>query len=173
MFSYLITFHMNNGHTYETVLIGKSLEDIEEKVYEILHKKERFSHFFLKDNKNVYFIAVYENISIIEIELLSAEAIVEFKELINLTKEELSLILAQVNNDFVIGISLLHTEPAFINKFYESLPDRRKQVIADIIKLELGKIKMSDVLQAQNEILQVVEKLYEKGEIHIHFKDEA
>lgn len=173
MYSYLITFHMNNGHMYKTVLTGKNLEDLKENLNEQIRKKESFTHFILNNNKNIHFIAVYENISIIEIELLSTELVLEFKELTCLTKEELALVFSHVANDFIIGVSLLHVEASFVTKFYEALPERRKEVIANIIKLELGKIKMTDVLQAQNAILEVVEMLYEQGEIVIPPKDDV
>ena len=172
MFSYLVTFHMNNGHIYKTVLIEKTLEEVKEKVNDMLQERNPFAHFHLKDNKNVQFSVVYENISVIEFELLSAESILEFEELIQLKEEDIKLILSKVSNDFVIGIALLHAEPLFVDKCYACLPERRKQVISNIIKLELGKIKMTDVLQAQNEVLGVVEKLVEKGEIMIDGKDE-
>lgn len=163
---------MNNGHTYQTVLIGRNLEEINERLNDLLSQQVDFPLFVLKDNKNVHFTVIHANVSVIEFELLSAEDVIDFHELAKLSQEDLTQVLSQVANDFIIGIALLHSEDSFIKRIYSCLPEHRKQMIANIIKLELGKIKMNDVLQAQNDILRVVEQLYEKREISLDFKDQ-
>lgn len=167
MFSYLITFHMNNGHSYRSVLLAEGLDEVKKKVHTILSNDNGLNHFEMKDNKNVFFTILFQNISCIEFEMLAAESILQFDDLVRLKDETLKIILEHFKNDVVLGISLVHSNKELVEKFLSCLPEKRSKIIKDIIKLELGKIKMNDVFQAQEEVIRLLTNLYNEKKIVI------
>lgn len=167
MFSYLITFHMNNSQSYRSIIIGSELEDVKRQVHEKMDANHCFYHFDMKDNKNITFTVIANNVSIIEYEMLAAEPILEFDSLYHLDEETIKIVLNHIPNFIVLSIALLHTKNELLTKFLSCMSDTRKKEAKKIIDLGLGKIKMDDVIQAQLQIVDLVTELNDKGLIDI------
>lgn len=170
MFSYLVTFHMNNGQSYHTTLIGKDIQDVKSQVHEKMGSNNSYDHFNKKDNKNVAFTVIPQSTSIIEYELLAAEPIIEFDSLADLDEEVIKVVFDHIDNDFVLSISMLHTKERLVKKFLSCMSSKRRKDVKKITDIGLGKIKMDDVTQAQLQIVDLVTELNEKGLIDIRLE---
>lgn len=167
MYSYLISFHLNSGICYQTVLLGSNLDEVINIVSEKLERKERLNVFEMKDKKNVSFSVIVENVACIEFEFLSSEPIIEFDKLYTLSDDVLKTVLEHFKNDYVIAVSLLYAEENIKTKFFNCLSSSRTKNVNDILKLGLGKIKGNDVTQAQLEVIETVTELHQNNIIKI------
>lgn len=170
MISYLITFHSNSGHIHRTVLLGDNLEGVKSQIMDAtISNENELNHFESYGNKHILFSINYSNITCIEYEELGAEPLLPFDKMNNLSVDTLTIVLDHFKNDLMLGIALVHSEKEFVSKFTSCLSDNRKKIVKDIIKLELGKIKMNDVIHAQGEVIDVLSKLHEDGIVNIDF----
>lgn len=161
---------MNNGISYKTNLLGEDLSSVKRIVFGHFNREDSFAHFRMKDKIDIDFTIILENVSCIEYELLSEEGIIEFEDFINIKEDTLKKILSEFKNNYRLGIALIHTDKELIDKIVNCLSDERKEILKDIIKMELGKIKMTDVQLAQKEIIELVNELNNSEKIKLEIK---
>jgi len=173
MYVYLVTFHLNNGHSFEKLLEGNNLDHVKEQLHESLFVvKDTLPHFKLKDKSEVYFTVFYENISCIEYELLHIQPKFHFDDLISVKEETLKAILTHVKNDFILAVSLLHTSEELRTFIHDCLPETRQTAIKNVNKVGLGRIKMDDVDEAKEKIVQIIMELEEQEIISLEKKEQ-
>ncbi len=88
-----------------------------------------------------------------------------FDDLINLTDRDLQVVLTEVDqNDLVLALKA--ASPELKEKILRNVSERAAAIIEEELEL-LGPVRVSDVEQAQQRILEVVQRLEEQEEITI------
>jgi flagellar motor switch protein FliG len=86
-----------------------------------------------------------------------------FDDLIKLEDSAIQLILREVQSDQLV-IALKSTEPSLRDKIFKNMSQRAAETLREDLESK-GPVKISDVEAQQKDILKIVRRLIEEGQI--------